>query len=258
MIRQLWILSLVFVCGCSLVDLRGQKDGFSVASCAKGVGILDEVAKKNGVTDHWSKFSEFQVTAKDHWSWTLIRWLTPVQINDQNLQFTFKLDKEDSLMVYLNGDTPFDSIGMRDTKTYRIIKGEIIQKHYMDVSMYLAHVRHYFLFPQMIKEYPVTAYMGEGQMNGIIYDKVYVSTTDSPANSKEDQYVVWVNQKTKRMDYIEFTIRDLLPSLHGVMAYKDYRLIDGIWLPFEITLLNSMTTKSYSHRFTVQKIHLKQ
>ena len=260
MIKQhVLLVGFIFFVGCAPVDLRGKgpHESFSQLAKAQGRQILTQTARISGALENWPKFSEFRVRTTDHWSSTIFRWLTPVQTDHQTIDFTFEIPAENSLMTYVDGKTPGDSAGIKDTKTYKLIKGKLVQKNFGDVQKYLGHVRHYFLFPQILKDYPMVASMGEGKFGEVSYDKVFAGTSDALANSKEDQYIVWVNRKTSRVDFIEFTIRDFLPSLHGVIVYKDYRQVQGIWLPFEIILPASMENQKPVHRFTIDSIELK-
>jgi len=98
--------------------------------------------------------------------------------------------------------------------------------------------------------------LGEGNLHGQDYDLVFTGLSTKKANNKEDQYILWVNRQTKQVDYVEFTLRDLLSALHGVVAYKDYRDAGGVKFAYDITLLNSLYGEGYAHHLVVESVQL--
>jgi hypothetical protein len=255
--RILFLALICFACGCAIADLRvGHEGDFSTADQNKGRDILKEVAVQGGYIPE-NNYNHLDVTLVDNWHGTILRWLTPVRSNNQKLQFIFGLKNIDVLMTYLDGPGTGDMVGIKDGQTFKNINGRMIRKNFQDVEIYCLHVRRYFLWPYVLAKMPVIAFLGEGNRNGQSYDLVFTGLSTNKANSKEDQYILWVNQKSKKVDYIEFTSRHLLNSFHGIVAYKDYRDGGGVRFAYDITLLNNFREQGYLHHLAVQSVELR-
>ncbi|RJP78314.1 MAG: hypothetical protein C4522_12995 [Desulfobacteraceae bacterium] len=51
---------------------------------------------------------------------------------------------------------------------------------------------------------------------------------------QHDQYLIYINAQNSRIDYVEFTMRDLMKSYKGVVHYKNHKTVQGILMPFWI------------------------
>jgi hypothetical protein len=255
--RNIFLIAVFLLCGCAIANLRlGHGEGdFTTVDQNKGRDILKEVALKAGYIPE-NNYNHLDVTLVDNWSWTLLRWLTPVRSNHQKLHFTFGLKDIDVLMAYLDGPGVGDTIGIKDGQTFKNINGRLFKKNFKDVEIYCLHLRRYFLWPYVLAKMPVVAFLGEGRMNGQSYDLVFTGVSANKANSKEDQYIIWVNQQSKQVDYIEFTSRHLLSSFQAIVAYKDYRDAGGVRFAYDITLLSNFHSNGFAHHLVAQSIEL--
>lgn len=257
-IKCLYIITMCLILGCGVADLRGSiANNVLDKDQIKGKEIIDITAKSTGVLEHLSKFSTIHIVATDYWTHTMFRWLTPIPTKQQRISFKFSLNSLESQMTFMDGPRQGDIIGLRSFQSYRIIKGVPNFELTSDVDLYLMPMRNYFLFTQILLNRQSQIYLEEVKLNDVYYDKVFVAHHFQAVKDQEDQYILWVNRQTKKIDYIEYTFRKLLNSYRGVIAYADYRLIEGIWMPFEISLPDKINSKSYTHRIKIEDIKFK-
>ena len=51
------------------------------------------------------------------------------------------------------------------------------------------------------------------------------------ANTDADQYVVYINRTTGRIDKVNYTIREFARFATGAIHYVDFRDVDGVLIP---------------------------
>ncbi len=243
--------------GCATVDIRPKSlsvSGAGEADIQKGRQVLQEAVSLQDPAGLWARSDAWIVVARDVWKSSFVRMLTPIPHNDQRVEFKFDLNENAASMTYLNGKLKDRLIGFDADGLYLIRKGSRVKTNSARIGLYLPPVRDYFFWPQELAGFNYTVYLGEEDVGGQKFSKVYVCENASPADKKQDQYIVWVNVNTRRIEYVEFTLRKLLPSYRGVVKYEDYRPVDGFYMPFRIVLPDRLGAKTYSHEFIVESM----
>ena len=82
----------------------------------------------------------------------------------------------------------------------------------------------------------------------------YVTEGPTQALDKYDQYLVYINTKSNRIDYIEFTMRKLMKSYKGVVHYQNYKMVQGILMPFWIGIADKLLHPHFDHYFVLESI----
>lgn len=252
--RILFFLPLCLLVGCALADLRPEtlrEVEIPTAPKIHGREILAQVAQQQGIAEHWRKYKTWKIVATDIWKDQLVRLLTPIKQSEQRLDFVIDLPTRSVLMTFLEGKFKDNSLGWDRDGTFGVIDNVITRKEYRDVDIYVVPARDYFLWPQILLSFPVQVFAGQATLKEMLYDKVFVTRGSVVPNDKDDQYIVWVNRQTGKIDYVEFTLRNLFGSYRGVVAYLDYRPVQGMNLPFEIKLLDKIEGEKFSHKFLI-------
>jgi hypothetical protein len=252
--KILFLLPLCLLAGCALADLRPEtlRDiEIPAAPKVHGREILAQVAQQQGIAQHWGKYKIWKIVAMDIWKDQWMRLLTPIKQSEQRLDFVIDLPSRSVLMTFLEGKFKDNSLGWDRDGTFGVINNEMTRKEYRDVDIYVVPVRDYFLWPQTLLFYPVQVFAGETTLKAIPYDKIFVTRGSVVPNDKDDQYIVWVNRQTHKIDYVEYTLRNLFGFYRGVVAYRDYRPVQGMDLSFEIQLLNKIDSEKYSHKLLI-------
>ncbi len=254
----LWLA--LFTAGCMAVDLRTkelQSEGALPSLQFQGDEFLKKTFQAHDPENSTDRFNFVTVIAVDEWKANVFRLLTPIENPAQKIQFTFAFKSNDAEMLYLDGKSAGDSFGIRNFGTYCAKSGRVAVKKPVDTGLYLSPARNYFLWPFILRNSAAIAYAGEGLVGSQEYDKVFVSKDVFFAEGDSDQCVVWINKSTGLIDYIEFTLRNLSKAYHGAVQYLDYRETQGVWMPYEVMLIDQVGSFNYSHRFMVEKIEFK-
>lgn len=245
---------ILFFCavtaGCTLSDLRPPMfalDGHMDYLKSHGREILGQAIAKNDPEGKWDQAKQMDIAVTD----------SGKSNSSQKLQLSVDLKTLDTMMTYMDGKNAGSSIGVQAGEAYRIVNGSRRAADEKFISLHVAPVRDYFLWPQTLTRAQFAGYAGEDWLGGQFYLKVFVTNGAVEPSEDVDQYVLWINKETWRIDFIEFTLRKLKASYHGVARYSDYRLTQGVWLPYNIVLSDSTNGDEYSHKLSVDQMTLK-
>lgn len=253
----IFVMTIHFLQGCATVDIRPEMlkaDYVQEDLALRGQKILDKTIKKQDPLSNWHGFKKWEIITRDVWKSNLVRKLTPITEKEQLVEFQFDLNKDKAEMKYLNGRHKEEIIGIENQKTYRIKNGTRIDKNDNKTKLYLAPVRDYYFWPQTLVKKEIVIYAGDEQYNDRNYIKVFVTDDDLELSSKRNQYIVWVNNDSWQIDYVEFTLRELLKSYKGVVQYDDYRLVENMKLPYRIKLKDKIDSPKHSHEFVTKEM----
>lgn len=243
----------LFLGGCTLADLRTghMLTGTPDQLAKEGRRLLQLAVWRQDKSGSWDDFAGWTLETRDIWESGLIRRFTPLTDNVQDIVFTFELDGSAAAMTFANGKRAGVTLGVDEAGEYTEIDGERTYSSVGKLENYLEPVRDYFFWPQTLVNYPTVIYAGSAELGVSEYHKIFVSNGAVEPSADADQYVVWLNKSSLRIEYIEFTLRSLLKSYRGAVRYSDYRQVEGIQLPHRLTLLDGIDTTDYSHQFVV-------
>ena len=242
--------------GCSTTNLLPKDFAPTDVTQMQGKALLLKSMQRRDPKDHWSQLTFMKVIAKDEWRSQTARLFTPIPQEEQQIQFAFNLQNDEAFLKFIDGDQAGKIIGIERGVTYFLAKGKRQEKSSRRVDSYLPPVKNYFLWPQTLHKLHNITYLGEAEHGLRHYYKILATNNEDFAAEPDDQYILWVNQQTLHIEYIEFTLKELSASYRGLVQYREYRDVDGVLLPHEIILLDGMDTLSYSHKFYVQILTL--
>ena len=105
-----------------------------------------------------------------------------------------------------------------------------------DVLFWPPTFQYFFEAPFRVHEGQLIAYVGAKKVAGKLYDRVFVTWKSFKPVESMDQYIVWINRETGRMDYLTFTARDVFDFITGAAIYTDYQKVGEVWVPGKITI----------------------
>lgn len=247
------ILSLVSTMqGCATVDIRSEQlqlSGLDKSRQERAQALIAQVKQ-----DQFDRYNRLMIEARDVWKTTFIRWLTPIPQSDQLLQLDFELKMDKAEMRYLNGKQKSQVLGIFEGQTYVLRGNEKIPKKNRKIELYLAPVRDYFIWPFTLMNSNILVYDGEDELNSRKYHKIFATNGTFEPQSNNDQFILWINQETMNIDYIEFTLRDLMKSYRGAVYYQDFRIVNDMFVAHRLQLLDSINQEQYSHEFIVTEM----
>jgi len=238
---------------------RTAKEKLAESIAAQGFGALEE---KN----------TYQVTASNHWAGLLGKIAKPWPDALTEFEFYFNFNTFDGKAKFLSGKQEGQVIGLQSGEFYEsdeseksVQKVERLNKDQKKQKMGL-EVLHYFIeLPLRLSNAPILRYYGEKTQHGENYELIFASWETEAANKKYDQFVLWINEKTKLVDYVFFTVREnksiFKRSHHSSMVYQNYRKQKGFLFPEKITVfiddqLLHAEPDDYLHEYVIREFKL--
>ena len=142
----------------------------------------------------------------------------------------------DSVIVsveFLNGSDSGTVWGVDHSGAYKIELGK--EKEYEEYweSEILSTYAAMFQIRPLISNAPRAVYLGKKHSHGENYDLIMVTYAESfKPDSRYDQFVVWINDQSKKLEKIEMTLRRFGKTASGCVIFDDYKISGGeerIW-----------------------------
>ena len=216
------------------VDIRPPylKRGASEADYAKGQQLMEAMQNAYGGKDHWLAQQTGSFAQEADWyedKLGVAGWDTTLQ----QFQMTSVLGTDNSELTLLNGPCKGQPWGVQDGKTYQ--KNTDNQQIFLPNDQYqhkLIFKNYWFQFPFRISEAPIVVYAGEATVDGETYDLLFASWGSETPNRDYDQYVLYLDQETRQLEWLHFTLRDIFKFMHTTAHFTDFRSVNGVVVPF--------------------------
>ncbi len=226
-------ISFLVSSGQHLIDIRPEKFKNNQPPqeiLKEGRKILKETMKAHG-WDTVDENSNIIITYRDIWSHRGQK-LNPWPKDYNSLTQTFKIGTFNTSRIVVNGGQKDGYVyGIRNGETYEgnSIK-DTLKKPNPYMKFFLPTYEYFYKMPFMTKYTPITYYLGEENTNGVTYQKVFGSWSMGP-DKNYDQYIFWINKKTKLLEFVSYTIRELGDQNIGGMFFTDFRSFDKLLIP---------------------------
>lgn len=255
----------VLIHSCKIADISQVTSLEKNKSEAIAEQKLAEVISSQGFDVMASK-NTYTFTATDDWPGLFGKMVKIWPDEKTTLKFKHNFNTFDGSALFLNGKKKGDLIGIQSWNYYeKENESSEIECYTLEEKKSLSFamvIFHYFLeLPYRINQAPIKRYYGQQTKNGETYDLVFASWESETSNPDYDQYILWINTKTKLVDYCIYTLRDnknpITRKKYGSIAYQNYRNIDGFMIPFNMpVMLDDDVIKkefltNYFHQFTI-------
>jgi len=253
------ILLFLILTGCSTANLisEDRREEWTPLQSEKSIQQLQqEVLRQMDPFNRYQRGKIMRVTASDTWNSTLIRWMTPLDRDKQKFQARLSLYHQGIEYTFLNGEKKEQTIGF-DGQSYEYVKTEKRYTESRGSSLYLGPLQSYLEWSQTLMRHPTQKLLGMREINNIPYWIVYTIEGSVEKLDQYDQYLIYINAQNNRIDYVEFTMRDLMKSYKGVVHYKNYKTVEGILMPFWIGIANGIFQPDFDHYFAVESIEFR-
>ncbi len=246
--------------------IRDMKEEDKESLEIKGRHLLASAWKAQGL-DSLLNRSTYSVVATDHWQGILgtIGKLWPTAKADLSMDFatgTFT-----SRVKFLDGPQKGVQAGQQDWNYYTIEDGSLAFKENLDtkISFGLSAFQYFFELADRLQKAPIVYYAGRQKWEGKIFDLVFVSWNTTQPHQEHDQYLLYLQPETHRIQAASYTVRDnYLPGgerLYGSILFEDFRHIEGAYIPFLQTIfLNNLKKDKdqYIHQLRVHSFSFDQ
>lgn len=213
--------------------------------------LLDGLVTRYGGRDRYRQRGITQVEYTDEWPSQITRRIGSPWQEGERLRFTFANGSDNSRLDFLSGPRQGQSWGIQQWQTYVTSGGQRTFRANKDIKFWLPTIEYFVEMAFRIRDAEIVAYAGARTLSDKIYDLVYL-TWGSPAPQRHtDQYVAWIRRSDGILEFVEYTVRDVAPFITGCVHYDDLRDIDGILLPFRLTLGDCPGKPGILHRQTL-------
>jgi hypothetical protein len=243
-------------------SLKNDANGLEMEK--KGKLILKQAWNEHGI-DAMQSHKVYSYTGVDSWVGMIGKMgkLWPdavIKVKLKSVIGTF-----DSKIEFLDGKEAGNKAGLQAWKYYEEEKDSLPD---FDVELNRRHkfgLAAFQYFNEMVARLsnaPIIRYAGEETFNETEYDLVFATWETLEATKKNDQYVLYINKKTHRLDYVIYTIRDnylKMPGasfFYGSMSFKNYKRVNGALVPFQQSaFMNKMKedNEGYLHQINIDK-----
>ena len=156
----------------------------------------------------------------------------------------------DSEALLHNGPEAGVTWGITSGRTWRRINGVKTMGQDPDIQFILPTSQYFLELPQRLTEAGIVQFVGEEEVRGVRYDVVFATWTTLAANPDYDQYRVYINQQTGRIDKVWYTVRELGGLFTGICHLDNHQETDGYWVPFTLSVTAAIDDDpdDYIHR----------
>lgn len=255
------LFSALLLAGCQLADLRPDMktadDPIAGRSPDAVALYLAALERMGGGAGHAVAPPAMSLTGEDRWHVSVLRWLTPLTDSLQQFRFHSRPEKPEILYQFTNGGRSGEIIGIDALGTFEEdAHGGRRYRDSSSIRLYLEPMKNYVEWPISLFNSPVLVAAGHRVINGDIHDILFASSSSGAPSKVHDQYRLYIHRESKRVAFIEFTLRALWPSYKGALHYGDFRHIGGIVLPFRIAVSGSVDDTEFVHTFVFDHIEL--
>jgi hypothetical protein len=246
----------LLISGCSTADLISEERMAGLKQLDSDITadhLRHDILKNIDPSNHYREGSSMDVVATDAWNSTIIRWLTPLDKNEQRFRAQLMLFHKGIEFTFLNGDQKDKTIGF-DGRSYHYEGRRKIYEKSAAMSLYLGPLQRYLEWPRTLMSKKKLKLLGEKGVNNHSYWVVYATEGNTAELDQYDQFLIYINKNSNTIDYIEFTMRELMKSYVGVIHYKKHTRIQGILMPFWIGIADDLINPGFDHVFTIESI----
>lgn len=226
----------------------------------KGHEILTEAWETQGM-NLLHTHQTYHVKGHDQWKGMLGKIGKVWPENESNIELKYAVGSFDGQVTFLDGKREGLVAGLQSWQYYEQEKGkelEFKKKQNARITFGISAYQYFFELLDRLKQAPIVVYGGEKEFKGNSYDLVFVTWEKLKTHKEHDQYCLWINKKTKVLDYAEYTLHDTyLPGgsmIPGAIEFADYKKVDGILIPFTQYIYAAGVKKKqekYLHKLSV-------
>lgn len=238
-------VSALFFQSC-LHDVRTKllkQEGITTTNTTKGKQILDQVWKKQGI-NKLEQRKVYSFRGFDKWQGALAKVGKLWPDLETTLDFKFQVGTADGQLTFVDGQRKGTIAGLYQSNYYEIKNGETEfqdknAKSNIRAFFGLFHIQYFTELLGRLRAAPIISYAGAEEFNNKKYDLVFCTWEKPEPHIEHDQYLLWVNQKTGLLDYVEYSVREphvkppFYKAIGGAIEYADYRDIDGVLIPHD-------------------------
>ena len=250
------IAAFVFLCivlgSCRLADI--YRDVPSTEDNQKIEELISKVEEAYGGWENWNALTSVRVKGSDEWPtwhWRLL--VNPWKERKVNFQIDWQPLKDNVRIELLSGKQSGATYGVQQWVTYEMVDDRAVFTKNRSIEFHLPTQVYFYEFPFRIREANVYAYGGTTEIDGKHYDRMKMSWNTLDPQQELDQYLLYINQETSQVEYLQFTVRDQGKFPTATAHYSDFKKVGDFTLPYKVTVYfqNEPPGESIGHILTV-------
>ena len=234
-----------------IADLR-KNVTIESESSQKAKALLEDCAAAHGQSA-WENIETYQLEIEDEFYPPMGEYSHPFEEDSINMMLTYVPNTFTGQMRFLSSRRMGRIWGMQGWHSYWInSKGRVKFTDSENIKFWLPTYQYFFEFPFRILNADTFAYVGEDYVKDQLCDGILVSWNTLEPQKNIDQYIVWINQETKLIEKLDYTIRDAYNFLTGAIYYEDYKYFEGdILLPTRLPVESNLLKEGLLHQITL-------
>ena len=260
--RLLFALSLVssIIVGGCLADIRPpavKENGLVNQAEIDGRALLKKVEKLYGGREAFLLKTSVNAIASDRWPGLLPRtFFMPWYKNDQKFNLKWLITTDNARLEFIEEPHRGEVWGIQNWATYIQKAGseKPVFRQDDDIKFWLPTLEYFIEAPFRLSQAQIVQYAGEKIVNQKVYQLVFISWGEPGPQKTIDQYLVYINKATGLVDYLTYTVRDMMPFITGIMHYSNHKIIDGILVPHLLTVVNDFNDHDVLHEMTIHSL----
>lgn len=245
---NIFIVSVILITSCA--DLR-TKTTKKDPAVDKARQLLLEMGKAHGI-ENWENFNTYTVYFEDEFFGKIGKKSMPYPETPNKFELSCIPKSFDGRMNFVSGSWTGKTWGIQAWETYTFDEqGNAIFEKNKDAYFWIPTYQYFIEFPLRIQEATAVAYAGEREIEGIRCEGVIASWETVKPQKNTDQYLIWINAKTKRIHKLEYTIREYASFLKGAVYFKNYVDYGGILLPSLLPVESNLVKGGFLHEMSI-------
>ncbi len=241
-----------------LSDIRPPElagEGITEEREQHGRELLSRLEDAHGGYPAWSARSGARVELRDHWPGRMMRAAVMPWTQSGLLMRSTMLRGKDALRLeFLEGKDAGNAWGIQNWMTYRVAGGTWNFQDDDTIRFWLPTFQCYVEARVRHREGDVGAAAVPETLAGVTYQRVFVSWGKGEPQPGVDQYLAWIDPDSGRLEYLAYTVRDMMPAIVGCMHYRDYRQVDGLWVAMTMAVVEGPGGPDALHRFELEDV----
>ena len=213
--------------------------------------LLQEMGEAHGIAN-WGNINTYAVKFEDNFFGTLGANSHGYAEDSVRFLLQYIPNSFDGKLEFLSGDNMGKSWGIQSWKSY---VSTPTQRHKFvndsDIIFWLPTYQYFIEFPMRIQNANSFAYAGEAEIDGKNCEGIIASWNTTEPQRDIDQYLIWIDKKTKRIVKLEYTIREMYNFLTGAAYFHDYKNYDGILLPSSMPVESNLLEEGFLHEMRI-------
>ena len=180
----------------------------------------------------------------------------PLEFSGQKATLLLRPGHMDVRLEFLDGERAGTAWGLRGGESYQVdASGSVTWEDDETAAFHLRGYRYFFFVTFLLSEAERITSAGTQVLDGRTYDLVYATWGRWEPHLEADQYHLWIERESLRVDFVQSTVREMVPRSIVSLSLADYRSVLGVQFPFRLTVLEDLEDSGDGmHRMNVLEV----